>query len=113
MTHPRKRLDETIHAPVRFSIMAALVTVDRVDFQFLRDTLEITDSHLSKQLSTLEGAEYIEVERTFVGKRRRTYISSTPRGRTVFDQHTQALRAIAAGADSTSVPPTSGDVREA
>lgn len=101
MTHPRKQLDETIHAPIRYSIIAAVVSVDRVDFQFLRDALEITDSHLSKQLSILESAEYIEIERTFIGKRRRTYISATPQGRAAFVQHTEALQAIANGAAPT------------
>src|SRR5690606_34910440 len=64
MTHPRKSLDEVIHAPVRFSIMAALAAVESADFKTVREAVEVTDSTLSKQVSTLEGAGYVQVRKT-------------------------------------------------
>ncbi|MFI6597063.1 winged helix-turn-helix domain-containing protein [Nonomuraea sp. NPDC050536] len=102
MNHPRKALDEIIHSPVRFSIVAALAAVDEADFRSVGDTVEITDSALSKQISTLERAGYVKVRKTFVGKRPRSYLSLTAAGRRAFDRHLQALRAIAEGA---TVPP--------
>ncbi|MDA0566541.1 transcriptional regulator [Streptomonospora sp. S1-112] len=106
MSHPRARLDDTIHAPVRFSIMAALAAADEADFRFLRDTVEVSDSALSKQLSTLEGAGYVKVRKTFVGRRPRTFLGLTPHGREAFDRHVEALRDIAAGAGVTPPEPT-------
>ncbi|NUR84970.1 MAG: transcriptional regulator [Nonomuraea sp.] len=97
MNHPRKSLDDVIHAPVRFSIVAALAAVDEADFRSVRDSVEITDSALSKQISTLEAAGYVKVRKTFVGKRPRSYLSLTAEGRSAFDRHLQALRAIAEG----------------
>ena len=96
MTHPRKSLDTVIHAPVRFSIAAALASVDEADFKTLRDTIEITDSALSKQIALLEQAEYVKVRKAFVGKRARTWLSLTGKGRTAFARHLTALREIAA-----------------
>lgn len=98
MSHPRSRLDEVIHAPVRFSIVAALAAVDRAEFRFMRDALEITDSALSKQISVLENAGYVRVHKVAVGRRTRTSLSLAPEGRTAFKNHVRALHEIANGA---------------
>ena len=97
MTHPRKSLDSVIHAPVRFSIAAALASVDEADFRTLRDAIEITDSALSKQIALLEEAGYVKVRKGFVGKRTRTWLSLTPKGRTALARHVAALQEIASG----------------
>ncbi|MBE3010126.1 transcriptional regulator [Microbispora sp. NEAU-D428] len=92
--HPRHELDEIIHAPVRLSIMAALAAADKADFRFLRDTIEVSDSLLSKHILTLEQAGYVRVEKTFVGKRARTWLSLTDRGRVAFETYMDVLRRI-------------------
>jgi DNA-binding MarR family transcriptional regulator len=61
VTHLRHRLDPVIHFPTRFSIMAALMAADRAEFRFSRDTVELTDSALSRQVTTLEQAGYVKV----------------------------------------------------
>jgi DNA-binding MarR family transcriptional regulator len=93
-THPRHELDEIIHAPVRLSIMAALAAAEKADFRFLRDTIEVSDSLLSKHIVTLEEAGYVRVEKTFVGKRARTWLSLTDQGRTAFETYMNVLRRI-------------------
>lgn len=95
MTHPRHDLDDVVHNPVRFSIMATLAAADKAEFGFVRDTVEVTDSVLSKQVSTLEAAGYVHVHKGYIGKRPRTWLSLTRRGREAFDAHCAALRAIA------------------
>jgi len=96
--HPRARLDDVIHAPVRFSIVAALAAAREADFKFVRDTVEVTDSALSKQISTLEKAGYVKVRKSAVGRRPRTFLALTPEGRSAFQRHVAALRDIAEGA---------------
>ena len=54
--------DELIHPSTRLSIMALLAAADWADFSFVRDTLDLSDSALSKQLSTLEGAGYLRID---------------------------------------------------
>ena len=95
--HARHRLDETIHAPVRFSIVAALAGADEAEFASVRDTVEVTDSTLSKQVAVLEKAGYVKVKKGYVGKRPRTWLSLTRDGRRAFEEHLAALRAIAGG----------------
>ncbi|MEU1901319.1 transcriptional regulator [Nocardiopsis dassonvillei] len=97
MEHPRSRLDEVIHSPVRFSVVAALASVNLAEFRFVRDTVEVSDSVLSKQVTVLENAGYVKVHKTAVGRRTRTSLSLTAEGRAAFDQHVRALREIASG----------------
>lgn len=93
--HARHRLDDLIHAPVRFSIVAALSSVDEAEFGVVRDRVEISDSALSKQVNTLWGAGYVKVRKGYVGKYPRTWLSLTKLGRKAYAAHLEALRAIA------------------
>ena len=95
--HARHRLDELIHAPVRLSIVAALAQVDEAEFAHVRDTVEVSDSVLSKQATQLEAAGYVKIRKGHVGKRPRTWLSLTPAGRSAYTSHLDALRAIAEG----------------
>jgi DNA-binding MarR family transcriptional regulator len=95
--HPRHRLNDLLHAPVRFSIMAALAGAESMDFKDLRDTIQVSDSVLSKQLAVLEKAGYIKIRKSFAGKMPRTSASATAAGRTAWGEHLQTLRDIAGG----------------
>lgn len=95
MNHPRHELDDVIHSPVRLSIAAALAAADKVEFGFLRDTVEITDSALSKQIAVLEKAGYVKVTKGYIGKRPRTWLALSKAGRDAYARHLAALRAIA------------------
>ena len=90
-------LNEIIHQPVRLRIMATLVTLeqnDEVDFIYLRDLLDVTDGNLGAHLRKLEEAGYITVNKTFVERKPRTYVSATAEGRRVFQEHVAALESI-------------------
>jgi DNA-binding MarR family transcriptional regulator len=102
--HPRHGLDEVIHAPVRFSITATLSAVERAEFSYVRDTVEISDSVLSKQVSVLEQAGYVKVTKGYVGKRPRTWLSLSPQGRRAYASHLAALSEIAALSGPPSQP---------
>jgi hypothetical protein len=109
-SHPRRRLDELIHHPVRLSIMAALVGVAEAEFGVVRDAVEISDSVLSRQMTLLAEANYLKIRKGYVGRRPRTWLRATPRGRTAFANHVAALREIA-GASVDPAAPTPGRTR--
>ena len=91
------KLNELIHQPVRLRLMAALSSLDAGDtanFTYLRDLLEVTDGNLGAHLRRLEEAGYIELTKTYVDRKPRTYVSITSRGRAVFDEHVAALERI-------------------
>jgi DNA-binding MarR family transcriptional regulator len=92
--HARLRIDELIHQPVRFSIIAALAAARELEFAFVRDTVDVSDSLLSRYVSQLEGAGYVSVRKGYVGKRPRTWLALSARGRDAFAAHLDVLREI-------------------
>ncbi len=92
------RFDELIHPATRLSIVALLAAADWADFAFVRDQLGLSDSALSKQLSTLEEAGYVTMERPLSEKRRRVRARLTAVGRERFTAHVAALQGIIASA---------------
>jgi DNA-binding MarR family transcriptional regulator len=98
------RFDELIHAPTRLSLVSLLAATEWAEFRYLREQLGLSDSALSKQLATLEQAGYVEVRKSFVGKRPRTSVKLSRRGRGAFDGHVAALQQIVARAGATVLP---------
>ena len=92
--HPRHEFDELLVSPTRLSILAALSRLDDVEFAVLRDSLEVSDSVLSKQATALEAAGYVRIRKGHVGKRPRTWLSMTAEGRSAFGRHVAALHAV-------------------
>jgi len=93
-------LDELIHQPTRLQLMAALAALSpdsEVEFTYLRDLLGLTDGNLSAHLLRLEEAGYIRTRKTFVGRKPRTYIALTPRGRLAFVEYRTTLERLLSG----------------
>lgn len=95
--HPRHELSEVLHQPVRFSIAAALSKTETMDFKDLRNTIQVSDSVLSKQLSHLEKAGFVNIKKSFVGKFPRTSLSLSADGKQAWEHHIATLRLIAGG----------------
>jgi DNA-binding MarR family transcriptional regulator len=95
LSHPRRDLDPLLTHAVRFSIVAALSNVCNAEFAAVRDSVEISDAMLSKQVALLEKAGYVQVEKGRVGRRPRTWLSLSNDGAVAFARHVTALRAIA------------------
>jgi DNA-binding MarR family transcriptional regulator len=90
-------LDPIIHQPVRLRISAALTTLgpgESMEFTFLRDLLELTDGNLGAHLRKLEEAEYVQVDKTFVDRKPKTFVALTDKGRRALREHVKALTAI-------------------
>ena len=80
---------------------------DWADFAFIRDSLAMSDSALSKQLTLLEGAGYVAIRKGFVGKRPRTWAMLSPAGRRAFEGHVLRLQQIVAESGITLAPQAS------
>jgi len=90
--HPSTRLDDTVHQRVRLGILTILATAGRADFTYLRDNLEVTDGNLGRHLEVLHQAGYVGIEKTFEGRRPRTWVTITRAGRRALKDHILALR---------------------
>lgn len=85
-------LNETIHPTRRLAICAYLSEVVEAEFCALRESLQISDSSLSKHLSTLREAGYVRVFKQTNGGRAWTWVELTKDGRLAYKSHIQALR---------------------
>jgi DNA-binding MarR family transcriptional regulator len=101
------RPDPVIVTTTRLSIVALLAAAEDMEFAAVRDSVGLSDSALSKQASALEAAGYVRIRKGHVGKRPRTWLSLTPRGRNALTTHVAALNAIVAqaGARIGVMPP--------
>ncbi|MYW01150.1 transcriptional regulator [Streptomyces sp. SID3343] len=101
----KARFDELIHPSTRLTLVATLAAADWAEFAFLKETLGLSESALSKQLATLEEAGYLATERRLSGGRRKVRARLTDAGRDAFDGHVAALQAIVAGATTSPESP--------
>ncbi|GAA1818402.1 transcriptional regulator [Actinomadura chokoriensis] len=98
-------LDPVIHTPARLQIVSLLATATEAEFAFVRDSLDMSDSVVSKHASALEKAGYIEIRKGYVGKRPRTWFKLTKEGRRAFDEYVTTLQQIV-GRPLTDTAPT-------
>jgi DNA-binding HxlR family transcriptional regulator len=87
-------LDRVIHEPARLLLMALLSSAESADFLFLLKESKLTKGNLSVQLSRLEEAGYLEVEKTFRGKIPHTEYRLTKKGRVAFNEYRKNLGSI-------------------
>ena len=92
--HPTRELDDLIHQRVRLGILAVLQEVERADFVTLADLLGLTAGNLSRNLTVLEEHGYVVIQKTFEGRRPRTWVQATSSGEAALDQEVRALRGL-------------------
>jgi DNA-binding MarR family transcriptional regulator len=90
-------LDPHVIAPARLKLLVTLTAVSEIEFGTVRDSLEVSDSVLSKHLASLEDVDYVKRRKGVHRGRRTTWISLTPDGRRALDSHIEALHALIDG----------------
>ena len=93
---PPAGFDAVLHPPARLQIAAVLAQVDDAEFARLRSVTGVSDSVLSKHLSTLAEAGHISLRKAAADGRQRTWASLTGSGRKAFKAHVAALEALIA-----------------
>ncbi len=99
MIHPALQLDDVVHQRVRLGILAVLAEAKRAEFGYLRDALDLSDGNLSRHIQVLEEAGLVSVEKGYEGRRPRTWVSATRRGRTALDSELRSLRELISRVD--------------
>ena len=86
-------LDATIHSPKRLAAMAILASSTTTDFSYLREQLQLqlAGSDLSKQMSSLRDAGYVEMKKTGHGRSGKTRFTFTSEGRSAYQAYRQHL----------------------
>ncbi len=87
-----KPLDPLLHAELRLAVMSLLISADEAEFPYIKEQTEATAGNLSVQIEKLSAAGYIEVEKTYKGKRPCTICRMTDKGRQAFQEYVETLK---------------------
>jgi len=87
-------LNKHFESRIRLGIMSLLMINDSLDFNTLKEELQLTDGNLASHITGLEKEDYILVKKEFVGKKPRTSFTTTQKGIKAFTEHLDALEAL-------------------
>jgi DNA-binding HxlR family transcriptional regulator len=94
MSNPIEQLNKIFDSRVRIGIMSALMVTESVNFNDLKQLIDVTDGNLATHLKTLEENNYIKVQKGFIGRKTNTTYSITRPGEKAFRAHLDALEQI-------------------
>ena len=85
-------VDRLLHEPSRTVIMAILTAVESADFLYLQRETGLTKGNLSVHLSKLEQAGFVNIEKTYRGKKPLTLCHMTEEGRNAFAAYRKQIQ---------------------
>jgi DNA-binding MarR family transcriptional regulator len=88
---PLDEVDRLIHEPARLKLIALLYMLDSADFTFLMNQTGMTWGNLSSHMTKLEEAGYLEIEKSFKGRRPNTMLKLTDEGRQAFQTYRKQM----------------------
>lgn len=87
-------LHKAFESRIRLGIMSVLAVNDMLDFNALKDYLDVTDGNLASHLKALEKEAFIDVRKSFIGRKPNTKYFMTERGKKAFTDHLKALEKL-------------------
>lgn len=87
-------LHKAFESRVRLGIMSALMVNDSLDFNALKEYLEVTDGNLASHLKGLEKEAFITMSKSFIQRKPNTRYRITPKGKQAFESHINALEKL-------------------
>ena len=87
-----KELDPLLHSQLRLAIISFLVGIEEAEFNLLKEKTGASSGNLSVQIDKLNQAGYIEVEKSFRGKKPLTLCKLTKKGLKAFEEYVNDLK---------------------
>jgi len=92
---PSDEINLLVHDPVRLGILILLMTnVNGLSFLHLQSNLGLTSGNLSTHAQKLSKAGYVEIIKTFVDLKPRTYLKINAKGLTALKNYSEILEKI-------------------
>ena len=92
--HPLADIDQIIHAPARLMVLTYLYVVESADYVFLMRLTGLTWGNLATHLNKLEDAGYVEIQKTFDGKKPKSILRMTEQGRDAFRAYKKSMQKV-------------------
>lgn len=100
--HPAVQLDDLVHQRARLGVLAMASEAKRVEFRFLQSELSMTAGNLTTHLDALEKGGLVSIAKGYEGRRPRTWVSITRRGRSALRSEVATLKQIVKGVEGAS-----------
>ena len=91
MKNPIENLNKVFDSRIRLGIMSALMVNTSINFNDLKELINVTDGNLASHIKALEESNYIKVQKGFIGRKTNTTYSATKAGDKAFKSHLDAL----------------------
>lgn len=88
------KLNKAFENRIRLGIMSALAVNDKLDFNSLKELLQVTDGNLASHIKGLEKEKYIGIEKSFIDRKPNTKYFITKDGKKAFGNHINALEKL-------------------
>ena len=85
-------IDRIVHEPARLAILTVLSSCEEADFLFLERATKLSRGNLSVQLTRLENAGVIEIDKRIIRKRTLTTAKLTDQGRRTLNAYWESMR---------------------
>lgn len=89
-----KNINKALDHRIRLGIMSILVVNDYAEFTQLKELLDVTDGNLASHAKALEKADFIKIQKQFIGKKPNTRYIATTLGKAEFKKHIDALEKL-------------------
>lgn len=97
MNNPIENLNKVFDSRVRLGIMSTLMVNDEINFNDLKQLIDVTDGNLASHVKALEDGGFIKIKKGFIGKKTNTTYAVTKAGQKAFQQHLDALENMIKG----------------
>ena len=97
MKNPINGLNKVFESRIRLGVMSILMVNEEMNFNDLKQLLEVTDGNLATHLVNLEENGFIKVHKGFIGKKTNTTYAITKAGEKAFNEHITALENMIKG----------------
>lgn len=97
MKNPINGLNKVFESRIRLGVMSILMVNEEMNFNDLKQMLEVTDGNLATHLVNLEENGFIKVHKGFIGRKTNTTYSITRSGEKAFNEHITALENMIKG----------------
>ncbi len=92
-----ENLNKAFESKARLGIMSVLMVNEQMNFNSLKELLNLTDGNLASHLRALEDQQYVAVHKQFVGRKPNTTYQATETGKKAFNEHLKALEILIKG----------------
>ena len=89
-----KDLNKAFENKIRLGIMSALMVNEYLDFNTLKELLDVTDGNLASHLKSLDKSKYVVFKKEFLDRKPNTKYSVTEEGKKAFIKHINAIEQL-------------------